>query len=1260
MSADNELSEPSKPNVTRRAPTADGGVFMLPRQKSRSRDRRESRMFLVDGQLFWSDDTMGMMSGAKRHSSATSFAIGSSMDLSGIGQSLDSSGGAGSGSEELISYRLKWCRESIAQLKRQTWPMDRKLKTLRACKMFIKQHQGELKQSKQAKDVLASTNAMLDRYWRHFKREFANFLVIITPWEMRIKKIESHFGSVVASYFTFLRWIFWLNLANSLVLCSFVLVPELIENEPDVTGMRKGELGMVRPKDSQGKTIEPEFNPKLFDILEFDGFLRYTPIFYGYYSNIEISRSGFWRNPLAYLLSMMLTYLFCFFCISRKLSQNNKLSRPGSKDDEYTFCWTVFVGWDFMIGNSETAYNKTSSLVMNLKEGILEEKEQTKNRDWRLLLRRILANLISIALIVSSAYVVSIAVQRSENLPEDASLLKRHELQLVMFGIQFMFPPLFDIIGLMEVYHPRKALNWQLGRILAVNFLDFYALMFNLFGTVAKMSIELNEVAGNMTLWRQNQTYYRNLFTTTTTTTTTTSTTTTTTTLAPQTSTISMILNQTDIMSIMDPNSTILAITATTLLTNATSSYIELDKSILGFNGSTNSTLAIDKTATNLNGLNMSTTKTQSSTPPSLLTLTSQLPESTSQNTLKPIDTVASTPKMAEPSSGSSDYDYPDLGELMQASQKVTQRPRLAKRSPQTRTKTLEDDGIYSSRVFNGAFIPPIRDPYRKTTSKPANGQYSDAYGTPRDEEEPLEGRLGLESRPTSTRRPAQGIARPIGGGSPVIRRKNPRPIQVETVDESPDYDYDQPTIGDQQASMSPNSNSQTPTPTTSTESQIAGTTILPAISGFSTGLPLPLPSDITTQKPNQQLELTPTSGFDLVKPKTDVALDNSSMATGVVVGSNCRLGANVFDSLHNGSKANDTDKRHKKSAEDTDCANIPDLRNEEILALNETLREKLKSLCWETFFGQEMVKMVVSDMVFTVVTTIAFEFFRACFVRYCNRFFFWDLERKLPGYQDFKLAENVLHLVNNQSTVWMGMFFAPGLPAINTIKLAVIMYIRSWAVLTCNIPHETVFKVSKSNNFYYLILLLNLIICIMPVAYAITWIRPSWHCGPFGGECRMYLAPIKLIKSMLPPGVNAILHYLTSPGTVIPIIVLLVLIIYYLSSTLSSSKEANKELKAQLKKDKEQEGTVPEITSTSVVDPAPSQPAQPVGLQAALSAAAPANAAAANPNLGPNVTANENSRAGLSLASTVNQLASVSETTTRPKSLLLPPPNPL
>lgn len=151
----------------------------------------------------------------------------------------------------------------------------------------------------------------------------------------------------------------------------------------------------------------------------------------------------------------------------------------------------------------------------------------------------------------------------------------------------------------------------------------------------------------------------------------------------------------------------------------------------------------------------------------------------------------------------------------------------------------------------------------------------------------------------------------------------------------------------------------------------------------------------------------------------------------------------------------------------------------------------ELRDLCWETLFGQELVKLTVLDLIFTIITTLFMDFFRALFVRFMNKFWCWDLEKRWPKvyvtyicldlggvvsgvgsrhisndafssafqYGDFKIAENILHLVNNQGQVWMGMFFSPGLAILNLIKLGILMYFRSWAVLTCNVPHEVVFR---------------------------------------------------------------------------------------------------------------------------------------------------------------------------------------------------------
>lgn len=148
-------------------------------------------------------------------------------------------------------------------------------------------------------------------------------------------------------------------------------------------------------------------------------------------------------------------------------------------------------------------------------------------------------------------------------------------------------------------------------------------------------------------------------------------------------------------------------------------------------------------------------------------------------------------------------------------------------------------------------------------------------------------------------------------------------------------------------------------------------------------------------------------------------------------------------------------------------------------------------------------------------------DFFRAVFVRYMNPWWCWDLEKKFPQYGDFKIAENILHLVNNQGMVWMGMFFSPGLAALNIVKLGILMYLRSWAVMTCNVPHEVVFRASRSNNFYFSLLLTMIFLCVLPVGYAIVWVEPSWHCGPFSGYHRIYHMATKSLKDALPKKVH-------------------------------------------------------------------------------------------------------------------------------------------
>ncbi|KYB28534.1 hypothetical protein TcasGA2_TC032516 [Tribolium castaneum] len=135
-------------------------------------------------------------------------------------------------SQEEIFENIKLHKEVLSNVKMQPWNMRKKLKLVVQAKAYIKQHEGALQerlaQSRSTRDMLARWNIYLIKKWQHYRRELANLSNWLVPWERKIKEIESHFGSVVASYFLFLRWLFWVNVVLGIVLISFVAVPEYV------------------------------------------------------------------------------------------------------------------------------------------------------------------------------------------------------------------------------------------------------------------------------------------------------------------------------------------------------------------------------------------------------------------------------------------------------------------------------------------------------------------------------------------------------------------------------------------------------------------------------------------------------------------------------------------------------------------------------------------------------------------------------------------------------------------------------------------------------------------------------------------------------------------------------------------------------------------------------------------------------------------------------------------------------------------------
>lgn len=71
--------------------------------------------------------------------------------------------------------------------------------------------------------------------------------------------------------------------------------------------------------------------------------------------------------------------MHCLFINIFRMAANSRLSKLTEKEDECVFSWKLFTGWDFMIGNAETAHNRVASTILGFKEALLEEAEKEKD-----------------------------------------------------------------------------------------------------------------------------------------------------------------------------------------------------------------------------------------------------------------------------------------------------------------------------------------------------------------------------------------------------------------------------------------------------------------------------------------------------------------------------------------------------------------------------------------------------------------------------------------------------------------------------------------------------------------------------------------------------------------------------------------------------------------------------------------------------------------------------------------------------------------
>nr|XP_040050527.1 transmembrane channel-like protein 2-B [Gasterosteus aculeatus aculeatus] len=421
--------------------------------------------------------------------------------------SSSSSASSISGEESLSEGEIAALKEQveekkklIATLRNKPWRMKKRLVLLKDAQGFVETFEGALGKGKGKK--LYAFKVLMTKKLIKFKRDFENFKTACIPWERKIKDVESHFGSSVASYFIFLRWMYGLNMVLFGFMFGLVVLPEILMGLPYGSIPRK-----TVPREEQDTAMD-------FSVLiDFGGFCKYSFLFYGYYNNDRTIGVLKFRLPLSYLLVGVGIFGYSLMVVIRTMARNSNEGGDGGEEGEFTFSWKMFTSWDYLIGNPETADNKYASITTSFKESIVDEQENQKDENIHLRrFLRVLANFLITCTLGGSGYLIYFVVKRSQDFAkmqqEKLSWLEKNEVEFVMSLLGLVCPPLFETIAELENYHPRIALKWQLGRIFALFLGNLYTFLFALFDEVNE-KLEKEKSIRNATIWNLQQ-YHAN------------------------------------------------------------------------------------------------------------------------------------------------------------------------------------------------------------------------------------------------------------------------------------------------------------------------------------------------------------------------------------------------------------------------------------------------------------------------------------------------------------------------------------------------------------------------------------------------------------------------------------------------------------------------------------------------------------------------------------------------------------------------------
>lgn len=246
-------------------------------------------------------------------------------------------------------------------------------------------------------------------------------------WQSPMREIEGKFGTGVVSYFLFLRWLLFLNLAISWLIVIFLILPKSLLVEPvfPCEGVENSTACCSEYYFSKNNTD----TNLIFDIIQGTGVMEHTILFYGvythhiyvYYMRNILEGVLYYNMPLAYILVPITWALVSLIAIVKTAAKGFKEKLVESEGQFYMYCNLVFGGWDFCIHNDKSAQIKHKALYNEIKGCLEEEKfkeeKQQRTRESQILLhlRRVLINILVLVMLLVAGVIIFVTFNYSND-----------------------------------------------------------------------------------------------------------------------------------------------------------------------------------------------------------------------------------------------------------------------------------------------------------------------------------------------------------------------------------------------------------------------------------------------------------------------------------------------------------------------------------------------------------------------------------------------------------------------------------------------------------------------------------------------------------------------------------------------------------------------------------------------------------------------------------------------------------------------------